>query len=41
MRTGKPLQSPDLPDAKKVLPIPQSEIDISNGLIKQNTGYAP
>ncbi|MDI3321182.1 RagB/SusD family nutrient uptake outer membrane protein [Pinibacter soli] len=41
IRTGKPLQSPDLPEAKKVLPIPQSEIDISNGLIKQNTGYAP
>jgi len=41
MRTGKPLQSPDLPEGKKVLPIPQSEIDISNGLIKQNIGYAP
>lgn len=41
IRTGKPLQSPDLSEGRKVLPIPQVEIDISNGLIKQNTGYAP
>lgn len=39
IRTGKPLRSPDLPEGKKVLPVPQLEIDISNGVIKQNTGY--
>lgn len=39
IRTGKPLRVPDLSDKKKVLPIPQLEIDISNGVIKQNSGY--
>jgi len=39
IRTGKPLHVPDIPDNKKVLPIPQVEIDISHGLIKQNSGY--
>lgn len=39
IRTGRPLHDPDLPAGRKVLPIPQSEIDISNGMIKQNTGY--
>lgn len=39
IRTGRPLHDPDLDAGRKVLPIPQSEIDISNGLIKQNTGY--
>jgi hypothetical protein len=39
IRTGKPLHTPDLPETKKVLPIPQLEIDISDGIIKQNPGY--
>ncbi|MEO9022871.1 MAG: RagB/SusD family nutrient uptake outer membrane protein [Ginsengibacter sp.] len=39
LRTGQPLNMPDIPDNKKVLPIPQVEIDISNGVIKQNSGY--
>ncbi|MBN9380992.1 MAG: RagB/SusD family nutrient uptake outer membrane protein [Chitinophagaceae bacterium] len=39
IRTDRPLHTPDLPADRKVLPIPQSEIDISAGVIKQNTGY--
>ena len=39
IRTGRPLRSPDIDEDRKVLPVPQSEIDISNGLIQQNTGY--
>lgn len=39
IRTNQPLRTPDVPAAKKVLPIPQVEIDISHGLIQQNTGY--
>ncbi len=39
IRTGRPLRSPDLEENRKVLPVPQSEIDISNRLIQQNTGY--
>ena len=39
LRSGQPLRSPDIANAKKVLPVPQVEIDISHGLIKQNTGY--
>jgi len=39
IRTGQPLHTPDLPQTKKVLPIPQIEIDISHGLIEQNEGY--
>jgi len=39
IRTGQPLTTPDLPEKKKVLPIPQIEVDISNGIIRQNTGY--
>jgi len=39
IRTGQPLHNPDVADNRKVLPVPQSEIDISAGLIKQNTGY--
>lgn len=39
IRTGRPIHDPDLPAGRKVLPVPQSEIDISNGVIKQNTGY--
>ncbi len=39
IRTDRPLQVPDPVAGRKVLPVPQSEIDISNGLIKQNSGY--
>lgn len=39
IRTGQPLHNPDVADNRKVLPVPQSEIDISGGLIKQNSGY--
>lgn len=39
IRTGQQLTNPDLPEKKKVLPIPQIEVDISNGIIRQNTGY--
>lgn len=39
IRTGKPLHTPDIPENKKVLPIPKIEVDISNNLIKQNSGY--
>lgn len=39
IRTNQPLHSPDIPETKKVLPIPQMEIDISNGVIQQNSGY--
>ncbi|MGV3529763.1 MAG: RagB/SusD family nutrient uptake outer membrane protein [Flavisolibacter sp.] len=39
VRTGKPIRNPDVPENKKVLPIPQIEIDISRGLIQQNPGY--
>lgn len=39
IRNKIPLLTPDIPDNKKVLPIPQSEIDISNHLIEQNSGY--
>lgn len=39
IRTGQPLHNPDIPDNKKVLPIPQIEIDISHNLIQQNPGY--
>lgn len=39
IRNKIPLTSPDLPANKKVLPVPQSEIDISNKLIQQNSGY--
>jgi hypothetical protein len=39
IRTGQPLSSPDIAANRKVLPIPQAEIDISAGVIKQNSGY--
>lgn len=39
LRTDRPLYNPELPDNKKVLPIPLREIDISNGVVKQNEGY--
>ncbi len=39
LRTKQPLHNPDIASNKKVLPIPQIEIDISKGIIKQNPGY--
>ncbi len=39
IRTGRKLSENSLPDAKKILPIPQREIDISEGVIKQNPTY--
>ncbi len=33
------LRNPDLPDNRLVMPIPQSEVDLSGGIIKQNLGY--
>jgi hypothetical protein len=39
LRTDKALHNADLPDNKKVFPIPLREIQISNGVVKQNEGY--
>jgi len=39
IRTDQPIHNPDLAANRKVLPIPQAEIDISAGVIKQNSGY--
>jgi hypothetical protein len=39
IRTGRPLHNPDVPANRKVLPVPQIEIDISKGVIEQNSGY--
>src|SRR5690606_28185739 len=39
IRTGRPLRFPDIPEKRKVLPVPQVEINISNGVIRQNPGY--
>lgn len=39
LRSDRPLYNPDLPDNKKVFPIPLREIQISNGIVKQNEGY--
>ncbi|SMO83482.1 SusD family protein [Saccharicrinis carchari] len=39
LRTDRPLYNPELPDNKKVLPIPLREINISNGVVQQNEGY--
>lgn len=39
LRTGRPLASPDIAEEKYVLPIPLSEVTISNGVIEQNEGY--
>jgi tetratricopeptide (TPR) repeat protein len=39
MRTGKPLHKPDIAEGKKTLPVPQVEIDISQGVIRQNSAY--
>ncbi len=39
LRSDRPLYNPELPDNKKVLPIPLREITISNGIVRQNEGY--
>lgn len=39
IRTGRPLKNPNLPENKKVLPIPKEEIVITEGVIEQNEGY--
>ncbi len=39
LRTGVPLYTEELPENKRVLPIPRREVDISNGVVKQNEGY--
>lgn len=39
IRTRQPLHNPDIAENKKVLPIPQAEVDISFNIIKQNSGY--
>ena len=39
IRTGKPLHNPDVAEGKKSLPVPQVEIDISKGVIRQNSAY--
>lgn len=39
LRTGRPLNTPDLAANKKVLPIPRDEIVISGGVLEQNEGY--
>ena len=40
IRTGRGLKNSSIPNNRKMLPIPQYEVNISNGVIKQNTGYA-
>ncbi|MCG8580545.1 MAG: RagB/SusD family nutrient uptake outer membrane protein [Bacteroidales bacterium] len=39
LRTDRDLYNPELPDNKKVFPIPLREIQVSNGVVKQNEGY--
>ncbi|TRX60183.1 RagB/SusD family nutrient uptake outer membrane protein [Fulvivirga sp. M361] len=39
MRTDQPLRNPNVSQDHKILPIPQLDIDISKGVIKQNPGY--
>jgi len=39
IRNNLPIHNPDIPENRKVLPIPQIEIDISKNLITQNPGY--
>ncbi|GAA3556028.1 RagB/SusD family nutrient uptake outer membrane protein [Snuella lapsa] len=36
IRTGRPLRNPDLTENQKVFPIPQREIDLSEGILVQN-----
>lgn len=39
LRTDRPLYNSELPNNKKVFPIPLREIQITNGVVKQNEGY--
>jgi len=39
LRTGRPLYNADLAENKKALPIPLREVEITNGVLKQNEGY--
>ena len=39
IRTGRDLKTKGLPNNKKILPIPEYEVQISDGVIKQNTGF--
>lgn len=39
IRTGRPLRNPEVPVERMILPIPQTDIDISGGVIRQNPGY--
>lgn len=39
IRTGRNLNVANLPDNRKILPIPDYEIRISNGVVKQNSGF--
>lgn len=39
IRTGRDLKVKGLPNNKKILPIPEYEVQISDGVIKQNTGF--
>lgn len=39
IRTGRKLNVLTLPDNRKILPIPDYEIRISNGIVKQNSGF--
>jgi len=39
IRTNRPLRNPSLSDNLKTFPIPQREIDLSEGILTQNQGY--
>jgi len=39
IRSGSPLRKASLPDAQKILPIPDYEVNISKGVIEQNTAF--
>ncbi len=39
IRTGRELRVKGIPDNKKILPIPEYEVKISDGVIKQNSGF--
>ena len=39
IRTGRDLKTKGLPNNKKILPIPEYEVQISDGVIKQNSGF--
>lgn len=39
IRCGKPLRTEGIPDGRKILPIPDYEVNISKGKIKQNSAF--